>query len=168
MTLEEGRQFLAGEGIPYTELNFENENRYWAEVSCWNTRNQGRDEPVTVLRIEAPNGRRHLDMEFLGGEFLDLWFGGFSFELWESEDLRGDLLYYIRQIMAGQGWCAIAVDLKTERFAGDGYFPVEEGNITFQEELQWRYAPKTAIERLFRAPILHELYDWNEYHRIER
>ena len=169
MTLEEGKRFLEGEGLAYTELHFDNEWSYWQEVCIWKLSKEGGENgPVTVLRIESPNGKRHLDLQFLKGEFLDLWFGGFGFELWESEDPPGDLRNYIGQVMRGGGWCDIWVNLKNNRWCGDGYYSEEDGDTGFREELAKLYAPKTRKERLFRTRLLCELYNWNEYHRIER
>ena len=169
MTIEEGKRFLEGEGLPYAELHFENERSYWQDVSIWKLpEDRGKDGPVTILRIESPNGRRHLDLQFLKGEFLDLWFGGYGFELWESEDLRKDLLYYIRQILRGRSYCSVWVNLKNNKWAGDGYFSEEEGDSGIREELVQLCRPKTRKERLLRTRTLCEIYDWNEYHRIER
>ena len=169
MTLEEGKRFLEGEKLPFAELRFETERDYWNNVTPWShPTDRGQDGPVTVLRIEAPNGRRHVDLQFLKGSFLDLWFGGFGFELWEATDLRSELLYYIRQIMRGRSYCTVSVNLKRMKWAGDGYFSEEEGDSGIRAELETLYRPKTRRERLFRTRFLHEVYDWNEYHRIER
>ena len=49
MTLEEGRRLLEGEGLPFSELYYENENAYWAGSCPWTLTGCGRECPVTVL-----------------------------------------------------------------------------------------------------------------------
>lgn len=166
MTPEEGKRLLEGEGIPYGELCYESDGEYWADVLPWTPTRTGQERPVTVLRIEAPNGRRHLDLLFCDGEFEDLCFGGFAFELWDSKNLRDDLLHHIRQVREGRSYCNVWVNVKNQKWAGDGYFSEEEGDISLREELGWRYAPKPREER--RVRIREELYSWTEYHQFER
>ncbi len=168
MTLEEGRQLLTGEGIPFEELRFENERAYWADVSFWDNGNPGKEEPVTVLRIPAPNGRRHLDLQFLSGEFLDLWFGGFSYEMWENLEkaLAGDILDCIRTVREQGYWCMIRVDAEQGFWQGDACSDPEE--YAMGDCLQKLRTPKGFWARLLNRRFLYEVYDWNEYHRIER
>jgi len=168
MTLEEGRQLLAREGLPFDELHYENENAYWADACPWTLTGQGRNCPVTVLRAAAPNGVRHLELQFAQDRLEDLYFGGFGFELWEAEDLEAALLEDIRLITGGKSWACIKMDAKTKSWRGDGWFPREEGSDSMEKALEKLRRPRTWRERLFRTRRLYEVYDWNEYHRIER
>lgn len=168
MTLEEGRRLLEGEGLPFSELYYENENAYWAGSCPWTITGRGRECPVTVLRVEAPNGVRHLELQFTEGQLEDLYFGGFGFELWEAENLETELLEDIRKITGGQSWVGITMDAKTKSWRGDGWFPREDGDDSMETALEKLRRPRTRWERLFRTRRLYEVYDWNEYHRIER
>ena len=168
MTLEEGRRLLEGEGLPFAQLHFENERAYWDETCPWTLTGRGRECPVTVLQVKAPNGKRHLELQFVEDRLEDLYFGGFGFELWEAEDLETELLEDIRLITGGQSWVGIAMDAKTGRWRGDGWFPRGDGNDSMEKTLEKLRRPRTCWERLFRTRRLYEDYDWNEYHRIER
>lgn len=168
MTLEDGKQLLSREELPYTQLHYENERSYYNAVCPWSSNGQGQRSPVTVLRVEAPNGKRHLDLQFVGDHLSDLFFGGFSFELWEAEDLEAELLDYIRQITSGRSWVGITMNGKNRRWMGDGWFPTGDGNDTIRDALEKLRRPKMLRERLFRTHRLYEIYDWNEYHQIER
>lgn len=167
MTLEEGKRLLEGEGLPFSELYYENENAYWAGSCPWTLTGRGRECPVTVLRIEAPNGVRHLDVVFRDGEFEDLCFGGFDYELWESEKPHTELLDCIRDVMDGKSWCIVTINRRTGRWLGDGLVCAEEEG-SLRKKLAKLRRPRTRWERLFRTQRLYEVYDWNEYHRIER
>ena len=52
MTLEEGKQLLREEGIPFDELYYENDWEHWAVVFPWTTVGSGGS--LTVLRVAAP------------------------------------------------------------------------------------------------------------------
>ena len=167
MTLEEGRRILAGEGLPFVEQHFEKEGDYWAEAIPWVPCSEGEVRSVTVLRIEVPNGVRHLDVMFRDDEFEDLCFGGFSYELWEFKDPQAALLDCIRDVMTGKSWCIVTVNAKTGRWLGDGLVCVEEEG-SLRRKLARLRRPRTWWERMLRTQRLYEVYDWNEYHRIER
>lgn len=168
MTLEEGKRLLAGEGLPFAELHYESEGAYWADVYCWGNGGPGKDEPVTVLRISAPNGRRHLDLQFLGEAFLDLWFGGFCLEMWENteESPAGELMECIRAVMEEGYWCRIRVDAARGFWRGDAMSDPEDGSM--EDYLEKLRTPKGFWARLLHKRFFYEVYDWNEYHRIER
>ena len=169
MTLEEGRRFLAGEGLPYTELHFENERSYWEAVTLCPGSIPGGEEPVTVLRITAPNGHRHLDLQFLGSDFLDLWFGGFSCELFDmkTEYLERELRSVIRAVMEEGYFCTVCMDRKRGRWRGDSLRdPGEDGSMA--RTLQKLRRPRSLWERIFHTWRHYEVYNWQEYHRIER
>lgn len=166
MPLKEARQLLAREGLPFTELHFERERDFFESVCPWTGTGAGRKDPVTVLRVEAPNGRRHLDLQFVEDRLADLFFGGFSFELWQDENPETALLENIRLVTGGQSWVSIAVNGKTGRWMGDGWFPVNDGNGTLREKLRRLEGPKVWWKRLLGSRRIYELYDWNEYHRI--
>lgn len=169
MTLEEGRRFLAGEGLAFAELCFENERAYWENVTLCPGSKPGGEEPVTVLRIIAPNGHRHLDLQFLGSDFLDLWFGGFACELFDrkTEYLERELRAGIRAVMEEGYFCTICMDLKRGRWLGDSLRdPDEDGSLALY--LRKLRRPRTLRERIFHTWRLYEVYNWQEYHRIER
>lgn len=168
MTLEEGKRILAGEGLPFAQLHFENERAYWDETCPWTLTGRGRECPVTVLQVKAPNGKRHLELQFAEERLEDLYFGGFGFELWEAEDLERELLENIRLITGGQSWVCIRMDAKTKSWRGDGWFPREDGSDSMEKALEKLRRPRTWRERLFGTRQVYEVYDWNEYHRIER
>lgn len=169
MTPEEGKRFLAGEGRPYVELHFENERAYWEDVTlCPGIMPEG-EEPVTVLRILSPNGKRHLDLQFLGSDFLDLWFGGFSYELFDMkmEYLERELRSCIRAVTEKGAYCTVGMNLKHRRWQWEYLWtPEEDGSLAgYLRKLR---RPRTLWERIFHSWRLYEVYDWNEYHRIER
>lgn len=168
MTLEEGRQLLAREGLPFIELRFETERDFFSAVCPWAVTAAGRKAPVTVLRAEAPNGRRHLELQFMEDRLVDLFFGGFSFELWEESDPEKALLESIRLVTGGQSWVSITVNAKTNRWMGDGWFPVNDGSGTLRQALSKLECPRAWWKRLPGSRRIYEVYDWNEYHRIER
>ncbi len=167
MTLEEARRLLEGERLPFVELHFEKGRDSWTEVCPWIPYNEGEVRSVTVLRIEAPNGVRHLDVMFRDDEFEDLCFGGFCYELWESVDPHTALLDCIRDVMVGKSWCIVTVNRKNGRWLGDGLVCAEEEG-SLHRRLARLCRPRSRWERLFRTQRLYEVYDWNEYHRIER
>lgn len=113
-----------------------------------------------------PNGLRHLDLVFTDGEFEDLCFGSFSYELWESEDAQRALLEGIRDVMNGKSFCVVMVNGKNGKWLGDGLVSVE--GCTLAQELEKLRRPKTWLERIFRTRRSYEVYDWKEYHCIER
>ena len=169
MTLEEGNALLDREGIGYEQRNYGSQKEYWEDTMRFPRAANAGQCSVTVLRIPAPNGTAHLGLQFneRNGvfEYVDLWFGAYSFELWDGGE--EELLECIRHVRSGQSWCAIRWDLDRKRWCGDAMYDLQEdpGPGKLLEALA---RPKDFWERLFKKHFLHEVYDWNEYHCIER
>ena len=88
MLLDEAKNLLFANHIEFQEQAFENETAFLRSLGelCPG----GRPCAVAALTIPSKNGRKDISLHFIeeSGRFLleDLWFGDFSFELFDLDE----------------------------------------------------------------------------------
>lgn len=175
MTLDEAKELLQENNIPYEISKFENEAEYWRHVVLFPNTKYAKPCKVIALIIHSKNGKKNIELQFneRGGTFyfVDLQFGDFDFEMFDyNEDmLSDDLLNHINEIISGNFIVIAANDIKKRRWLGDACFDLNDddfGKEDFQIAMQRIQKPKGFFSRLFRITTQYEIYDWNAYQCI--
>lgn len=165
MLLDEAKNLLFANHIEFQEQAFENETAFLRSLGelCPG----GRPCAVAALTIPCKNGRKDISLHFIeeSGRFLfeDLWFGDFSFELFDldEESLPGELLQTITDILEGKSAVITAKNLKNRRLVWDGYFDKDDPG--YKKRLQRIQAPKHFWKRLLHSQTRYEIFDYYDY-----
>ena len=118
MTLNDAKILLSENNIVFDVREFESETAYWHHVSMFPYTKNAKPCKVIVLSIRSNNGRNDIELQFNANDnnisFEELWFGGYSFEMFDynEEILVDDLLDRIKEIQSGNFVVIIANDLK--------------------------------------------------------
>ena len=168
MLLDEAKKLLLANHIEFHAQAFENETAFLRNLDelCPG----GRPCAVAALTIPCKNGRKDISLQFNeeSGLFLfeELWFGDFSFELFDlnEEALPDELLRIIADILDGKSAVIIAQNLKNHHRLWDGYF--HKGETWYEKRLQRIERPKSLWERLLHSQTQYEIFDYYDYRRI--
>ena len=177
MTLLEAKILFEKRRIPYQTARYENEADYFRHLSPFPYLKNARNCKVTVLVIPSVNGKKDIELQFIPrrGEytFVDLWFGGYSFEMfnWDPDLLEADLLDFIGQIVDGKLAIVEAHDLTRKRWAGDkSYDLTDDDNVFgapgFREAVAKIEKPKTLWQKLTGQRIQYDIYDWRTHRQV--
>ena len=177
MTLLEAKTLLERSRIPYQTARYESKADYFRHLSPFPYLKNARSCKVTVLVIPSVNGVKDIELQFLPrrGEYVfeELWFGGFSFEMfnYDPDLLEADLLDFIGQIVDGKLAVVEAHDLKRKRWLGDARFDLTDddnvfGEPGFREAVAKTEAPKTLWQKLTGQRIQYDIYDWRTHRQV--
>jgi hypothetical protein len=177
MTLNEAKTFLDRNRIPYHTAQYENEAEYWHHCMPFSRGENAKNCRVTALVIPAVNGVKDIELQFNRHrgeyEFQDLWFGGYSFEMFDAlEDfLEADILEIIGQIVDGKLAVIESYDLKKKRWRGDSCFDLTDDDDVFgapgyREALAKIEAPKTLWQKLTGKKLQYDIYDWRTHRQV--
>ena len=173
MTLNDVKILLSENNIVFDVREFENETAYWRHVSMFPYTKNAKTCKVIALIIRSNNGRNDIELQFNAVDstfhFEDLWFGSYSFEMFDcnEEMLADDLLDRIKEIQSGNFVVIIANDLKNRRWLGDACFDLNDEDDAFFEKAMRRInKPKGLLSRLLKTQKQYEIYDWNTYQCI--
>ncbi len=177
MTLIEAKILLERNRIPYHTAQYENEAEYWHHCMPFPYTDNARKCPVIALVIPSVNGVKDIELQFNRhrGEFVfrDLWFGGYSFEMfnYDPELLEADLLEFIGQIVDGSLAIIESNNLKKKRWRGDACFDLTDDDDVFgvrgyREATAKIEAPKTFWQKLRKTRIQYDIYDWRTHRQI--
>ena len=179
MTLTEVKTMLERHRIPYQTAQYEDEAAYWRHCMAFPYTENALPGKVIALVIPSVNGRRDIELEFVEKRdrfvFWDLWFGGYSYEMFDSiaEMLEGDILDTIAQIVEGKVAIIQAVDLKRKTMLSDGCFDLSDpdpvfGAPGFREAKERIEGKKSLWHRLTGRKIRYDIYDWRTYRQITK
>lgn len=177
MTLLEAKTLLERSRIPYQTARYESEADYFRHLSPFPYLKNARSCKVTVLVIPSVNGVKDIELQFIPkrGEytFAELWFGGFSFEMfnWDPDLLEADLLDYIGRIADGKLAVIESNNLKKRRWGGDACYDLTDDDSVFgapgyQEAVAKIEAPKTLWQKLTGRRIQYDIYDWRTHRQV--
>lgn len=120
MTLETAREFLQQQGLAFTQTAYDSQAAFWQQMCQVPPAAADQSDRVAALELPSNNGRTKLVLEFhetaRGALLEDLWFGGYSFELFDllEESLPEELGRCMAQIMRGELVFVCAYDLKKQ------------------------------------------------------
>lgn len=172
MPLEQAREILQVNQIPFEELEFSSGAEYnHHNILYPHTKNTSPGN-VIALVIPSPNSRKNLELQFTsagdGFRFAELWFGEYTFELFDIEEgfLEAELLDIIRKIRSGNLQVIVANDLGRKRWLWDAGFDMNEDYADFAAVLKRIQKPKSLWDKLTKRRIQYEIYNWNTYRCI--
>lgn len=177
MNLIDAKTLLEKRRIPYHMTQYESEAEYFRHLMAFPRRDNGRKCAVTALVIPAVNGEKHIELQFNRGRggyvFEELWFGGYSFELFDHDPdlLEADLLDRIGQIVEGKTAVILAYDLRRRRWVSDSCFDLSDqdnvfGAPGFREAVARIEGPRTFRQKLTGQKQQYDIYDWHTCRQI--
>ena len=177
MTLNDAKILLSENNIVFDVREFESETAYWHHVSMFPYTKNAKPCKVIALIIPSNNGRNDIELQFNANDnnirFEELWFGGYSFEMFDynEEMIADDLLERIKEIQSGNFVVIVANDLKNSRWLGDACFDLNDdddafGRQGFEKAMRRINKPKGLLSRLLKTQKQYEIYDWNTYQCI--
>lgn len=177
MNLIDAKTLLEKRRIPYHISQYESETEYFRHLMAFPRKDSGRKCKVTALVIPAVNGEKHIELQFNRerGEYVfeELWFGGYSFELFDHDPdlLEADILDRIGQIVEGKITVILDCDLKRKRWISDSSFDLKDddnvfGAPGFREAIAKIEKPKTFWQKLTRQKRQYDIFDWRTCRQI--
>ncbi len=176
MTLDEVKEMLQEDNIPYEISEFENEEEYWQHVALFPYTQNAKPCKVIALIIYSKNGKKNIELQFneSGGAFYfeDLRFGEHSYELFDCQEdfLQQSLIDEINRVLANSVIVIVANDLKKQKWLGDAIFGKKEnddfGLPDFEKTMKRINKKKGFFVKLFQSKMQYEIYDWNTYECI--
>ena len=177
MTLQEVKNVLFENNIPFGICEFENEAVYWHHAMKFPYTKNAEDCKVVALIIESNHGKKNIELQFNAVDdnflFVELRFGDFCFEMfgYNEEMLANDLLDRIKNIQSGDFIVIVANDLKNRRWLGDACFDLNDdgdvfGNQGFEKTIQEIKKPKGFVSKLLKSQKQYEIYSWRTYECI--
>ena len=130
---------------------------------------------VTVIVISGKNGHKDIELQFNetenGPVFEDLFFGGYSYELFDcTEDILPDeVIRDIHSILQGQVTVIEAYDLKSCRRIADSIFVRSDhsdplfGEPGYQKAMEKIHKPLSFFKKIFHVKEQYEIYDYENY-----
>ena len=178
MTLENAKELLASNGIPFETCHYANETEYWRHLILFPYVKHAKPCEVTALVVHCPNGKKNIELQFNAVDneylFVDLSFGGYSFELFDCQEefLSHEILREIQVILQGQTAVIEANDLKHRRWSADAIFDRSDkddpafGEPGYQKAIAKIHKPLSFIQKLFHAREQYEIFDSEHYQCI--
>lgn len=180
MHITEAEALLRGHNIPFETAEYADENTFYRQNFLFTNAHCTERLRVKALTVYSPNGHRNIVLQFTETngefEFVDLYFGGFCFELFALEAGNSEaeekpetvLLEMISDITAGDVSVIEAYDLKKKKRLGNRAFYGAEDEAAYQNKIKRIGRPKGFFGRLFKTETLYEIFNWNEYNKIVR
>ena len=130
-----------------------------------------------LITIPNPNHAIGAQLIFDGisedARFIDLEFGGYWYELFDTEEqyLAEELISEIHQIMSGTAYVIFARDTKTGQWQWDGMYddyPDEEENSMegFRRAMEKIKRPKCWWQKMTGKSTTYEIYNWHCHEMI--
>ncbi len=174
MTLENVKATLDSNGIPYDICLYADEADFWRHISKFPSE-IAKPCAVSVIVIHCKNGYKDIEIEIFGtGEdaiFVDLYFGDFSFEMFDlkKEYLPIELLRNINSILQGRKKVIVAYDLKNELWLGDACYDSEDNDYAqsdYKRAIDKIKKQSSLFGKLLSNNKLYEIYDYENYQCI--
>ena len=175
MTLSDAKELLKEQSIPYEKREYKSEEEYWHHTMLFPYTKKAKPCKVIAIIIKSNNGKKDIELQFNeaddGFRFEELWFGEFSYEMFDysEEILESGLLERISNIMQGKTAVIIANDIKNKRWLGDAGFDRSDdsddtfGEPGYQKAIRRIQRKKGLFAKIFQSKTQYEIYDWNSY-----
>lgn len=171
MTLEEAKEFMRSNNIPFELREFQNEKEYWRHVTMFPYTKNAKSCKVIAMVIRSNNGKKDIELQFNavgdGFRFEELCFGDFGYEMFGCAT---ELLDRINEIKSGSFVVIVANDIRKKCWLGDACFDMNDddafGKPGFEKAMKRIKKPKGLISKLFNTQKQYEIYDWNTYQCI--
>lgn len=178
MTLDEAKELLNTNNIPYELRKFENGAEYWRHTTLFPCTENFDPCRVAAMVIRSNNAKKDIELHFNAIDdcfcFVDLRLRDFSYEMFDRKDelQAEDLLQNIFEIIQGNVAVIVWNDLKKRRFLGDACFDLNDdgvfGKTGFKSAIQKIRAPRLFLKNPKKEKTQYEIYDWNTYECIIR
>lgn len=177
MTLEEAKELLHKNSIPFELCEFQGEDEYWHHAALFPYTKNAKPCKVIAIIIRSMNGKKNIELQFNAVDdifrFEELLFGDYCYEMfcYKEEILADDLIRNIMEIQQGNLMIIVANDLKKRRWLGDACFDLSDdddefGKPGFQKAMQLIQKPKGSFSKLLGSKTQYEIFDWNTYQCI--
>lgn len=176
MTLDEAKVLLARNNISFELREFNNEAEYLHHTTLFPGIKNALPRKVITMIIQSNNEKKNIELQFndvgYAFHFEELWFGGFSYELFDYNDdedmLAEDLIHNIMEIKQGNLIMIVLNDIRKKRWLTDLCFDLSDidDKSRFQKALQRIKRPKGWFSKLMGIKEQYEIYDWNSYQCI--
>lgn len=180
MTINEAQNLLNNNGIPFFQTHYTDEADFYHHALMFPYTKKCKKEEIIALVVLSKNGKKNIELQFNntsdGYRFCELWFGGYSFEMFDvpKNYLAQELLTKITEIMDNKVVFIDANNIKKQRWSADAVFSKEDaddalfGITGFQKAIEKINKPKSLWAKLTRSCIAYEVYDWNSYQLIQK
>ena len=177
MTLTDGKILLEKHRIPYHVAQYESEGDYFRHLMPFSNNAGTRNCKVTALVIPSVNGVMDIELQFNRRRgvyvFEDLHFGGYSFEMFDTQEefLASDLLEWIGSVVDGRLAVIQCLDLKRKRWISHSSFDLREddnvfGAPGFREAVEKIERPKSFWQKLRGRKMQYDIFDWRTHRQI--
>lgn len=172
MTREEARELLCVNGFSFKEVEYENEAAYFRHAVSFSDTLNAKPCKVATLVIPSRNGHKNLELQFCetdcGYQFAELWFGGYSYELFDTleEQLQAELLAAISEVTQGKTVIILVNNLKKGKRLGDSAFDYHDDAQDFRRAMERIEKKKGLFDTLLRTKTQYEIFDWSTYRCI--
>lgn len=171
MTLEEAKELMRSNNIPFELREFQNEKEYWHHVTLFPYTQNAKPCKVLAMVIRSNNGKKDIELQFNASgdsfHFEELHFGDFGYEMFGC---ASELLDRINEIKSGSFTVIIANDIKKKRWLGDACFDLSDDDAFdkpgFEKTMKRIQKPKGFASKLIKSKKQFEIYDWNTYQCI--
>ena len=170
MLMNEAKNLLLANHIEFQEQAYKNETAFLCNLDYLCP--IGRPCAVAALTIPCKNGHKNISLQFNEEDdcfrFEELWFGDYSFELFDlnEEALQDKLLPTIADILEGKIVVITAQNLKNRRWLWDGY--CYKDDTWYEKRLHRIEKPNDFWARLLHSQTKYEIYDYYDYRCITK
>ena len=178
MTLETAKDLLNANNIPFEICYYRDEADFYRHICLFPYLKNAKPCKVTTIVIRSKNGHKNIELQFNetkdGTVFVELYFGGFSYELFDCQEeyLSNEILREIADIREGKVTVIEANDLKKRRWIADAQFDRSDkedpvfGELGFEKAMIKVQKPLSIFKKLFHAKIQYDIYDFESYQCI--
>ena len=178
MKLETVIDLLNANNIPFEICHYRGEADFYRHICLFPYLKNAKPCKVTVMVIHSKNGHKDIELQFNetkdGNVFVDLYFGGFSYELFGGGDeyLSDEIIREIDGIREGRVSVIEVNNLKKCRRIGDFCFDRNDmddpisGESGFEKTMRKVQKPLPFFMKLFHSKIQYEVYDFERYQCI--
>ena len=179
MNLKEVQELLSKNDIIFHTAHYKNEAEFFNHIEPFPYTSKCKKGETISLIILSKNGKKNIEIQFNesseGFLFEDLWFGGFSFDMFgvSEEYFVSELLLHITDIIERKVVFIEAHDMKKKRWLGDSVFNYEDDDDVFgvsgyRRALQRIEKPKSLFSKIMKSKKQYEIFDWETYRLIEK
>ncbi|MBQ9413932.1 MAG: hypothetical protein IJU16_02255 [Clostridia bacterium] len=178
MTIETVKELLNSNNISFDICHYSGEADFYRHICLFPYLKNAKPCKVTTIVIRSKNGHKDIELQFnetKGGTiFVDLYFGGYSYELFDCQDeyLSDEIIREIDGIREGRVTVIEVYNLKKCRWIGDFVFDRNDmddsifGEAGFEKAMKKVQKPLSFFKKLFHAKIQYDIYDFERYQCI--
>ena len=179
LNLKEVQELLSQNNIIFHPVHYKNEAEFFNHIELFPYTAKCKKGETISLTILSKNEKKNIEIQFNesseGFLFEELWFGGYSFEMFDvsEEYIASELLSQINDIMERKMVFIEAHDMKKKCWLGDAVFDYKEtgdvfGVSGYRRALQRIEKPKSLFSKIIKSKKRYEIFDWETYRLIEK